>query len=1149
MQSGPRMVMPTNPHMQHPGMNQPMDAAALQQQMAAMNGNFNGVRVAAFDQQNMTDEARVYLDQHLRMQQQQQQQQQQARDDKVAAQRALGVTAQTPTPQHIVQHPQMMMQNQGIRPVQTQNGVIFVDAAGRQVQVPAGWQQQMNDPRQPPAGVVNQAQLQAYYQQQQQIQQAQQAQQQAQQQQQVQQQQQQQHTTQQQQMLPPQQALHFQRQQQQMMQQRASQPPSARPPHAIPPQVAPGQSPALLQVPPPPAAIKRTASRAASRSASPIPPHVRPPPSISQPMQMSASAMPTTGNTPAILPLRASTLPATTTEIPQPQIIEAPLPPGSAVGPVKSADGKFVRMQAAQPTRHVKMSNVARLHEWEDTTTRLQKIIDRSQAALEVQKETADARKTEQHVDRRPEQDRVSFDQAVLEYHSKSHSGRVPVPSHGAEAKSVENQDSSLEARSTGVSPEKGSGAAARQVSGDHPTVDSMQMATPAQVNQGDNSPVDSIFGTEKAERLSPEGMAVDRSDSNVKEEHSPQDKNGSSPAQALSSNRRISPAQDLGYLYTLWTIHQDTKHRLAAGELHRPQVPPLTSTAPITGATPSSAVAARIAVANPAVAVRAASVDFAGARGAAFHQQAIHSSDGPVQLTAQLQQAEAMREAQTAQITAQREASQKQMNLQGSIPEGPVVINGATRMMTQEEIKQLFEQQQQAYAQQNHLQAQQMMSHNGPTAMSAELYGSPSADNGQSHKRGAEAMSADAHNKKAKLVGKQPTPEEHHRQAFEMARSARNAPSGVLQLPNHATGQQRQVSQDATRPAAEAQRQYSHKQATYAKQQGLAARQQIANSPANTSNMSPAQMTPAHMTAPSPLGLASPVVDNSQTFDGGTNGAPGAAMQQTPTSAKGKKGKQGPGLTVDTETAVEAPEATPTGSSGKRKPSAAKKPPKSATDKPKGKNNKAGKGGRPSTGDANASHIEESPTAGPSYQGYGIAQTPTNPSNGEISYPPGPSSAPGSSRSQFFQLPSTGETPINQHQALPIDPSLDHFMQIQETPQEHQQQQQQPPPHQQQQTQPASQQIDQQLPQQNSIFDSTFTLDDTNDLFKNLVDFDTAQFPPSALEGSFDFGGFAFPNSGGEAGEEWNALDGSMPEESTDDRDRDSDRKRDRFE
>ncbi|WVF66570.1 hypothetical protein IAT40_001310 [Kwoniella sp. CBS 6097] len=1143
MQTGPRMVMPTNSHVQHSAMNQPMDAAAVQQQMAAMNGNANGVRMAGFDQQNMTDETRAYLDQQLRMQQQQQQQQ--ARDGKVAAQRALGVTAQTPTPQHMMQHPQMILQNQGIRQVQTPSGSIFVDAQGRQVQIPAGWQQQMNDPRQPPAGIVNQAQLQAYYQQQQQQQQAQQ---------QAQQQQQQQ----QQQMLPPQQAMHYQRQQQQMMQQRASQPPSARPPHAIPPQVAPSQSPALLQVPPPPATIKRTASRAASRSASPIPPHLRPPPSVSQPMQTSASAMPTTGNTPAILPLRASTLPATTTDVLQPQVVEAPLPPGSAVGPVKSADGKFVRMQATQPTRHVKMSSAARSHEWEDKTTRLQKIIDKTQAALaEAQRETADAKKAAQDADRKLEHDQDEFDQAVLEYSSTAErtSGQQPDQARvrpgtkqGVNANSAARPDTSLESKSTGVSPTKGD-APTRKTSGDHPTVGTMQMSTPGQTNEGDNTPTDSIFGNEKIGHSSPDRMAVDRMEAVVKEEHSPQAKNGSSPTEASSSGQKSIRVQDLGELYTWWIVFQDTKRLVASKQLPRPQVPPATSTAPMTGVTPSSAVAARIAVANPAAAVRAASVDFAGARGAGLHQQAIHS-DEPVQLTAQLQQAEAMREAQTAQITAQREAMRKQMALQGSIPEGseprqPMVINGATHMMTQEEIKQIYQQQQQMYAQQHHLQAQQsgsqgqqqqqMMQSNGPMAMSTpggsvrhihpqggnEIGGSPSTDNGQSHKRGAEAMPADAQNKKAKLVGKGPTPEEHRRQALEMARSAMGAPPGVLQLPNQASGQQRQVSQDATRPTLEAQRQYSQMQASYAKQQELAVRQQIANSPANTSNMSPAQMTPAQMTAPSPLGLASPVVHNSQTFDAGMNGVPGAAPQQTPTSAKGKKGK----LTVDTETAAEAPEATPTGASGKRKPSAAKKPPKSATEKTKGKNNKAGKGGRPSTGDANASHIEESPTAGGSNPGYGIAQTPTNPSTGEMGYPAGPSSAPGSSRSQIFQLPSTGETPVNPPQPLQPESGLDQSTQVQEPPQEQQQQQQQ----QQQQAQPMPQQVDQQ--QQSGGFDSTFSFDDANDIFKNInFGADTLQFPTSAYDGSFNFEDFTFPGVG-DGGEEWSQLDGSMPE------------------
>ncbi|WWD06293.1 hypothetical protein V865_004383 [Kwoniella europaea PYCC6329] len=1006
MQQGPRMAMSANPHMQHPGMNQAMDPATMQQQVAAMNAaavaNGNGPE---YGQQPMTDQNRAYIEQQLRIQQQhqQQQQQQQGRDGKVAAQRALGVGAQVQNPQQMLQQQQQMMMQQGIRQMTTANGSVYVDAQGRQISLPMGWQPQMSDPRQPPASMVSQAQLQAFYQQQQQQQQAQQAQQQAQQHHAQQQQQQQQ-----QQMLPPQQALHYQRQQQlaqQQQQQRASQPPSARPPHAPPPQLGPGQSPALLQVPPPP--VKRAVSRAASRSASPIPPHIRPPSAMGQPMQASSSAMATTGAPPTILPLRSATVPVTNGEGSQIHFAENTLHPRPTAVSAKPTDSKFARLQSTHLSR--------------------------------------------------PRDPRAS--------------------------------------------------------------------------PKDEQTPTDSIFGPEKGESSSPSKTSDDR----IKEEKSsPHNKasTGQSPQTATSSNGKSAP-RDLGDLYTWWVIFQDSKRIMAKrNAANKATASQPNTAAPTTGITPSSAVAARIAMANPAAAVRAASVDFAGQRGQAGPSH--HPQDDPVPVTATLQQVEAMKRDQAAKIQAEQEAHRRRMEMQSGMQDGRQVVyqNGQPQGMTPEQLQSIYQQQQQLHAQQHHLQPQntglqhppqqQMyqqlpvttpggtIRHMPPQMMMQQqngMVGSPSNSSPQGQKRGADGSPSDNQSaKKAKMVGKQPTPEDHRRQALELAKSVMPAP-GILQLPGQ---QQRSMSQqqEMPRPSLEAQRQYSQTQAAYAKQQELAVRQHIANSPAQMTGMSPAQMTPAQMTEQSPMGITSPSMQHNAQFEIGMNGIP--TQQETPTMGnRGKKGKPGAGLTVDTETAVEAPEATPTGASGKRKASANKKLPKGATEKmPKGKNAKGAKGGRPSTADTSNPQIDGSPSAPTPSQGYGIAQTPTsnNPSGGEMNYGPGPGSAPGSSRSQVFQLPP--QQPQQQQPQMQVSQSQ-HVVQ---QPQQQQQQQQQP------------------SAEHQPTFDTNFGFDDTADFLKSF-DFSAGgmQMPNSADYGSFNFDDFNFTNVG-DSQDDWTSLDGGMP-------------------
>ncbi|OCF60110.1 hypothetical protein L486_02788 [Kwoniella mangroviensis CBS 10435] len=1180
------MAMSANPHMQHPGMNQAMDPATMQQQVAAMNAaaaaNGNGPE---YGQQPMSDQNRAYIEQQLRMQQQHQQQQQ-GRDGKVAAQRALGVGAQVQNPQQMLQQQQQMMMQQGIRQMTTANGSVYVDAQGRQISLPMGWQPQMSDPRQPPASMVSQAQLQAFYQQQQQQQQAQQAQQQA----------QQHHAQQQQQqqMLPPQQALHYQRQQQlaqQQQQQRASQPPSARPPHAPPPQLGPGQSPALLQVPPPP--VKRAVSRAASRSASPIPPHIQPPSAMGQPMQASTSAMATTGAPPTILPLRSATVPVTNGEGSQIHFAENTIHPRPTAVSAKPTDSKFARLQSTQLSRPVQYSRAGRVQRYEEKTSRLQRIVDQAQAALIVAQKEAEDAKAAQEKAKVDEDPQIGFDTALLDYLQRAGYGAAasalssdiakshPSRKDGTSSGDVTLVETTEEAKSITISPNKTGSPVKAPIS-----ATDLQGETPSQSKSSpkdEQTPTDSIFGPEKGESSSPSKTNDDR----IKEEKSsPHDKasTGQSPQTATSSNGQ-SALRDLGDLYTWWVIFQDSKRILAKrNAANKATASQPNTAAPTTGITPSSAVAARIAMANPAAAVRAASVDFAGQRGQAGPSH--HAQDDPVPVTATLQQVEAMKRDQAAKIQAEQEAHRRRMEMQSGMQDGRQVLyqNGQSQGMTPEQLQSIYQQQQQLHAQQRHLQPQNTgLQHpqqqiyqqmpvttpggtvrHMPTQMMMQqqngVVGSPSNSSPQGQKRGADGSPMDNQSaKKAKMVGKQPTPEDHRRQALELAKSAMPAP-GILQLPGQ---QQRSMSQqqEMPRPSLEAQRQYSQTQAAYAKQQELAVRQHIANSPAQMTGMSPAQMTPAQMTEQSPMGMTSPSMQHNAQFEVGMNGMP--TQQETPTMGnRGKKGKPGAGLTVDTETAAEAPEATPAGASGKRKASANKKLPKSATEKmPKGKNAKVRKtgsasnslgnppawltaimqnqqgvkGGRPSTADASNSQIDESPFAPTPSQGYGIAQTPTsnNPSIGEMNYGPGPGSAPGSSRSQVFQLPPVNEPVVNPGQTQPMENGLDASgTQLQQPQQQQQQLQMQVAQPQQvvQQPQPQQQQQQQQQPvEQQPAFDTNFGFDDTADFLKSF-DFSAGgmQMPNSADYGSFNFDDFNFTNVGDNQ-DDWTSLDGGL--------------------
>lgn len=296
----------------------------------------------------MDEQTRAFVEQHDRKQQIPTLPP--ARNGKVAAQRALGVAAQSAQPP--IQHPpaQRMM---------VPNGQYCMDAQGRPVHVNA-WQQLQQ--RSMPNGPYTSAQLQQLTPQQHQ------------------------------QMLQHQFAQQQYVQQQQLAQQRGSVPNSA-PDSARPPPSQPGKSPSLLQVPPPP--LQRAVSRTASRSASPIPPHLRPPSaSISHPMQPTTSAMPISNSNPTLLPIRASTLPAASPANAMNLNLSANhfAARNSVAGPSQSAPATSTAQRAPDGgprldkpyRRDMKLSAVARARKREDMTSRLKRYIEQAQAQLEV---------------------------------------------------------------------------------------------------------------------------------------------------------------------------------------------------------------------------------------------------------------------------------------------------------------------------------------------------------------------------------------------------------------------------------------------------------------------------------------------------------------------------------------------------------------------------------------------------------------------------------------------------------------------------------------------------------------------------------------------------------------------------------------------
>ncbi|ORX35073.1 hypothetical protein BD324DRAFT_116597 [Kockovaella imperatae] len=286
------------------------------------------------------------------------------------------------------------------------------------------------------------------------------------------------------------------------------------------------------------------------------------------------------------------------------------------------------------------------------------------------------------------------------------------------------------------------------------------------------------------------------------------------------SSGNAASIDGDLGYLYSWWTIFEETqrltKARKLSVEVDLESVtgPPLSAHPP-----PSSALAAQIAVSAPAAAVRATSVE-AGRTAArttfppmtAIHppngiqSQRIEAAEDPVQ--AKLRAAEEMRRAQQAHIEAQNDPNKRRPSVAGgslgahntSQGQSQTIIlpTGEHVQMTHEQISQhLLAQAGQSTSQrqvpawpqsgafQTTSQPQRAIMHPSPAHARGMVNGttlqtwppsgidvgaSPSADSVMSAKRGADPSAVDVQTKRARITGKKPTPEDHQRQALEIA-------------------------------------------------------------------------------------------------------------------------------------------------------------------------------------------------------------------------------------------------------------------------------------------------------------------------------------------------------------------------------------------
>ncbi|WVQ72264.1 hypothetical protein IAR50_001813 [Cryptococcus sp. DSM 104548] len=1053
MQSGPRMVMPTAPHLPH-GMNPPMDNNALQQQHMVMMGQ-NGQRIA-FDPNNMSDEHRAMIEGQLRMQQAQQQAQaqQQGREAKVAGQRTLGVATPQQTPRHMIQHPQLLqgLQAQGIRQVMTAQGtVMFLDAQGRQVHLNQGWQ---GDPRQPMTmqqqQTMTQQQHHAMQQQQHLMAQMQPQMQQQRQQQQPQQQPQmaqQLYTPQQTQMMQRPQVMHQQQalQNQQAAQQRASQPPSARPPAASLP------TPSLLQVPPPPV-MKQRPVHEASRSASPMPPHMRMPqqqhPQPATHMQPSNSAIAGVGQSPAILPARASTI--------QPSMSDSHLQRQSV--PPQSHPQQNVAQTIAiprQPTPQLEpmrwsktlvLSSQQRLERWKQKTARLESMLADAKLGLaEMEKEEQDGKKRAESRARDP---KAEFEKEVLGYLRRAGYESTVAALEG------EMKQPASEKEVIKSSPKSSPNANAQASS-----------STPAETTSAKEVPeTDSIFGTEVGEDGK---MEVDKEKADEGE-----------------------TSKDLGELFTWWILYQDTRVLLA----NKPHLfqPPSSLAATSTQPDPSSATAIALSVPSSAPP----------------HPGQHLNGVVPNEAQLKLQQAEEMRQAQQAHIAAQQESLRRQAAGQGQPqhqqpgqpqhqPEQRILVQiaGQNHSLTQEEYQRLVQQnqqQQQFFAQQQHQQQQQqqqMMMSNG------QMYpGQMQHPHSSPSKRKREMEEAAAANKHPKIGGQQPTPDEHRKQAVELARTV----SGQMtpQVGHNYDPDQSPAGQlsDRRTSLSEAQRQYAATQAAYARQN--LERTSVGNSPATFNGVSPAQLGQSPM-------AGSPAQ--------GGEGVNGINQAPTPASAKGKKGKSG--LVVDTELTPAESDAPPTSTpKGRKTPNTGKRPPRAAAEK-----TVKGKKVRFPSSAPMQDQWQQWLTLIPKFQGKrGAANntTATPGQEGEEPQTPAVAQTPGSTQTQVYQLPV--QTPSEEQP--PLDPQLTSSAPPQPDPaQIHDQSQPSQPPAQM-----------QGLPPSHNQFEApAFEFDDSNDLFK-MLDFSGGE--GGGFDGAdvFNFDGFAFPGVSGEGQEDWQAIESS---------------------
>lgn len=612
-----------------------------------------------------------------------------------------------------------------------------------------------------------------------------------------------------------------------------------------------------------------------------------------------------------------------------------------------------------------------------------------------------------------------------------------------------------------------------------------------ADSEEGDDDGVDAILQGVSADTVraidheGTSGMGIDSS--------KPVEKPGIEGKAAVSTN-------DLGELYLWWTAHQEMRRLLDAGYTFRPDVARggnyadnkttaalQTSTVdlfPMTAITnsaapPDSAMAARIAVSSPIAAVRASSSEskHTPVGPSATPQQPKGGQppqSGPGPITATLQQAQSMQEAQKAQIAAQQELARREATMRQQMHPGGysfVLPNGQQAFYTAEDMRQLRMQhpnqapqagwqgpQGQVYMQQHAPGEQQphQLHLNGPrvgtpghlihpqphiqipTMMERGM--SPASSSAKSKRPAGSPLNGPG--KKSREDGKTPTPEEHQRQALEVAaRAAAHSPWTISNQAPASAGSN--LSQGAI--ISNAHRQYAMELAERQRKQAssLTPQPNLA-SPMPHFSLDQSDPTLSHDTphpgqTPATMNMnangSMPPPSASSAMGGQGIEEPTSAASATGAGPKKTKGKKAPPLNLDhSNQAVEAPPGTATSSasSTKRKTSA-KKPAKNPGGKAGGKGSKAlpkrTTSGEWDMSQSQAGSIHQSPSAPPSALHMSLNGSPHFSLDGfgmgmeGMTVPPPPGSAPPTNTHNPLGQGMVMSSPHNLAQTMFVNP------------------------------------------------------------------------------------------------------------------------------